>query len=389
MEYNDLKKVRTYFNKLIASTKRSSTKLKLECSNGNLVHTLQMGMLGIKVGLSTNNPMFSPKLISYGDWYDWLNTKVDDVVITSTNDTLYFNQDEILSENTISGNAKWNGMFKVSGDMLNNGFSINSVCAKNGKYDCNSYMFFQLKDNELSILNSNDIILQKSTMEADGFDIKFSISNEYIAMLKKWINQSTVSVDDIIVSVNDARTFMKMDYEMDDLSFEIIFPIQTGNYCDKVITTFNNIISRTYSKKSITLNMDKMLEDSVEENYNNLMMSEKKSDVDKKNIQKEYDAFKTSKTKSLRGMKSFDIPYLKISSIVNMDNVYIHRTLLQDFLKETSQFSLDYYNLETKTIGLYIEGLDDGEMVKSQTLFMLRKPITIQETEEMEEETEE
>lgn len=374
-QLSNIKKARTFFNKFITSTKRNSTNIKVEVLNDIITHTIQFDKLGLRVLVEGEGIDFTPVVCNFNDWYKNLDLdkSVKELEVIYNNG-LYFNNNLIESQPSKSGNGNWISLCEIDAMVLNNAFYINAVAASNGKLKVNSQTFFRLGNESVKIINTNDIILQECVIPNVSCDeFIFSINNEYIPILKKWI-MFTNNLD--FVNIYRLGNFVKFVANNDNISYEIICPINIGESINKVYNCLTHIIDCQYTGCKVTLNEDDMFQKSVEESIAMLLNGTKK--VARKKIKEEFDKFSKNPDKidAYKKLdKSIDVQYLNISSSVNDENIYILRTLYQSFISAINEFDYSIYYLNTKANAL-IFGFKD-EMFSFKTIFMLRKPKEI------------
>lgn len=111
----------------------------------------------------------------------------------------------------------------------------NRVFVSRGSMDYNNNLYFKLSNNCLNIFNTNDIamVLNTITVTNGVKDCSFSISNEYVSTLYKWINAIKNLKIEILLS--DSFLFFKTKNETLKLSRT------TPHNIDSIIKGFENI----------------------------------------------------------------------------------------------------------------------------------------------------
>lgn len=383
-EVSQLNKVKTFYNKFINAPKRASIDLKVELLNNTLIHTIQFGKLGLRVLVSGNNSNnFKPLVVNYDKWYNSLNsiTKgTKEVEISTIDGNLSINnQNILLSFPSKSGKVDWKKLATLNSEAIDNAICINNVCNTNGKLSCNSKAFFSLEDNKLKIINTNDIILQESVIheaEMEVEDFIFAINNDYVSNMKKWF--ICANKDSMNVTIYKYGSFIKFTYiSYEDILYEMIVPIEYGVDITNIYNTLNTLINQKWIGIKVELDESDMYQVAVEESIAELINSGKK--ISKRTLKKELDEFtkNTNKIDAFKKLdtKTIDVPFLSLANSIGEKNVYILRTLYQNYISAISEFDYFVYYLNTKTKAL-IFGHSD-EMFSFKTLFMLRKPKEI------------
>lgn len=376
----NLKKVKTFYNKFVTNIKRTSTNIKVEGFNGNLIHTIAFGLSALKVTLSGQDEDFAPLSMIYNDWYNAFDQfkGVKETDISVSNNTFKLGNEYLSCEESNSNKFDWTTIANIQSEPFSYAILTNSVCAKQGKLLCNSYMYFCLKENTLNIINTNDIILQSSIVnDVEGDDIVFAIPNEFISTLKKWVMLANDS--DVITlsscSVNNFN-FLNLSFEGENgIVYEMICPMVLGSEYDKTYNVLSKLINTQYMGKPVKLDENDMYQEMVNEAGHKLLTNGKKG-VTKKSIKKILDDYNKESDKvaafKMIDNKIFDVTYLNLSKSVGDDNVYILRTLYTDYTNATSEFDTLVYYLSSKANALLFGHKDD--MFEFKTLFMLRKP---------------
>lgn len=368
----NLKKARTFYNKFVTSVKRNSLDIKIESFNNKLIHTIQFGKLGIRVLIQGDGNDFAPITCNFGDWYTKLDVdKTIKEIEVTYNNGLYFNGSFVNSMPSKSGNGSWIKLVEVDATVLNNSFYINAIVAGNGKLKVNSQTFFKFGHDGMKIINTNDIILQECVIpDIECEELILSIDNEYITNLKKWIMFAN-NMD--FVNIYRLGNFIKFVAINDNITYEIIIPINADDSIKKTYYCLTSIIDRQYMGNKVILDETDMFQKSVEESIAMLLNSGKK--IPKKKLKDELDKF-TKNPDKLDAYKKLDkmidVQYLNISNSIGDENIYILRTLYQNFISAISEFDYSIYYLNTKVNALMF-GFRD-EMFSFKTIFMLRKP---------------
>lgn len=385
-QLSKIKKAKTFYNKFITAQKRSSINIKVELLKDSLIHTIQFDKLGIRVLIKgdSQNLDFNPLNLNFDEWYQTidLNQKngVKETSIEIVNGHFSMGGERILSTPTKSGHVDWQELCSFNMEAFNNAFNINNVCANNGKLDCNNQIFFCLQDNMLKLLNTNEIILQESTILDVTLNstLIFSIENSYTSNMKKYFLFANNNCMDI--SIFKFGNFIKFVCESDDENiYEMIVPIKEDKNITNIYNSLNKLINNKWVGTKVELNENDMYQVAVEEAVNTLLTSGKK--VSKKAIKTSLDTFTKSEDKVAAFKKldkSIDVPFLSLSNSLNEDNLYILRTLYTNYISSISEFDYIIYFLNTNAKTLLF-GYKD-EMFSFKTLFMLRKPREIVES---------
>lgn len=385
-QLSKIKKAKTFYNKFITAQKRGNINIKVELLEDSLIHTIQFDKLGIRVLIKgdSQNLDFNPLNLNFDEWYQTidLNQKngVKETSIEIVNGHFSMGGERILSTPTKSGHVDWQELCSFNMEAFNNAFNINNVCANNGKLDCNNQIFFCLQDNMLKLLNTNEIILQESTILDVTLNstLIFSIENSYTSNMKKYFLFANNNCMDI--SIFKFGNFIKFVCESDDENiYEMIVPIKEDKNITNIYNSLNKLINNKWVGTKVELDENDMYQVAVEEAVNTLLTSGKK--VSKKAIKTSLDIFTKSEDKVAAFKKldkSIDVPFLSLSNSLNEDNLYILRTLYTNYISSISEFDYIIYFLNTNAKTLLF-GYKD-EMFSFKTLFMLRKPREIVES---------
>ena len=374
-QVSQLRKIRSHLNKFVTQTKRDMTKLKVESDGTKIVHTLSFGLLGIRATVYGNGDKISPVTVAFLDWYKGFDNiaKGDkEIEIGSINNQLFFNQERYISEEAKSGSATFANFATVDPTVVNNGFFINNVCAGNGKLSVNNKIYFCFENELLKIINTNDIMLHSSNIlnVICQENCTFAISNEYSSKMKTWFSCMNNAMKMNIAKTN---TFVQFSCELDDVLYEMFVKMESDSSIEKTYHILDSLLNKKWRGVPVTLDMNEILQSTVEEAVAVLITSGKK--VKKRELKKQLDAFtaSTNKVKMLKTLdKNIDISYLNISKSVEKENIYILRTLYQNYLTATNECKPTVYFLSTESEALMFGYQDD--VFKFKTLFMLRKP---------------
>lgn len=382
-QLSKIKKARTFYNKFITSNKRELTTIKVELLDDNLIHTIQFDKLGLRVLVKGDSQdlEFNPLVLNFDEWYKTIDINqkngLKETSIEIVNDHISIGGERILSTQSKSGHVNWQKLCSFNMEAFNNAFTINNVSVSNGKLDCNNQIFFCLQDNILKILNTNEIILQESCV----FDVDsnstliFSIENVYTSNMKKYFlfaNNNCMNI-----SIFKYGNFIKFVCESDDENiYEMIVPIKEDTTIVNIYNSLNKLISHKWIGTKVELDENDMYQTSVEEAVNALFASGKK--ISKKAIKKSLEIFTQSEDKvdAFKKLdKSIDVQFLNVSNSLKEDNLYILRSLYNNYISSINEFDYLVYFLNTNAKALLF-GYKD-EIFSFKTIFMLRKPKEI------------
>lgn len=373
-----LKKTRTFYNKFIIAQKRSNVNIKIEALSDTLIHTIQFDKLGLRTLVTgTEYAKFEPHLMNFNEWHqsiEKIDKEVKEVEIFAQDDKFIMNGENIPSEKRPCNNISWKNFMTINAEALNNAICINSVCANNGKLNCNKKIFFCLNNEKLKIINTNDIILHESCIFNVNTEKEFifAINNEYSSYIKKWLIFVNNYCMDLTVS--QFKNFLRFQGKTENIIYEMILPIEISEENDKIYHSLNKLINKQWIGRKVELDDSDMYQVAVEETIATILASNKK--VPKRVIKKELEDFTKNPDKidafKKLDTKTIDVKFLSLSKSVGDENIYILRTLYQNYISSISEFDYLIYYLNTKANALIFGHNDD--MFSFKTLFMLRKP---------------
>lgn len=393
------KKVKTFFNKFVSQARRSKTDLKIKITEDKVIHSLDFDGLRIsavskfdsisnfremtlnldkwfceigKIGKDVKEIQYLP--VQTGKPLITMNTQVLDVTINDKPDYTYIGQN----------------ICNIYVPMaLINAINITNTVTTNGKLPVNTKVYFQIKDNEMKILNTNDIILHQNVIpDVDGENRIFSIDNSYIAKLKQFLAFNN-GVGDISISVSE--NLIMFYYQTNEFEAQLTCPYEATNNTIKIFQALEKIMNTKWFGRPVTLDENDMLQAGIEAQVA-WLFNTKKGKQNPKKWKEELDKFTNNPDKQ-DAFKKLDknvveLPYLSLAKSINTENLFINRILYQNYVAMIQDLPYSVYFLSTKAEALMF-GSNDEEF-RFKTLFMLRKPaepiaeLTEEDLEKME-----
>lgn len=307
----DLKKVSSFFNKIITNKQKQTSIVEVDSNNDYLYFTLILNNdISISYKISNNNVIFDKIFVNYEELSKLFSSlkKYDVINIIKEKNSLNVQINDVSNYlNSVpysTFNLKEDKTFficELNEFLLLKALEENKVLSSNNSENYKNNLFFSLSKNQLSLYSTNDIAIcfnQIQTAKSKK-DFSFSIENKHISILYKWLNtivnaikifssnnyiyfisdnslikisiSSLYNLDDIIdcfylfnqTQFNKKYTFNLLDV-LDYISNELKC-LDKNNQCLTLNTTFNtnkdNMNDFIYLDKSILKNIiDKVSE---------------------------------------------------------------------------------------------------------------------------------
>lgn len=377
-------KMKTFFNKFVTQAKRDKTLLSVIVHQDRIIHTCLFDDLRISAVCNFSAIQdYAPVIINYNDWYKRISNEKEKEVqymplhMMNGGDKLAIGSDQF---DTVASETEpcyiWDEILSCEPRPLADALAISNVVVGNGKMPFNSKIYFQVKDEKLKIINTNEIILNENTVN----DIKqtkeciFSIDNAYISKLKTFMSFVS-SHTKLTISICEGMIQFKCSNKNYDVDF--VCPFGMDNNTTKIFETLDKILNSKWCGKLVTLNENDMFQDGLNDHISWLIQKKKK--ISSQLLKDELNKFnatadKKEAFKNLDKSIQNDFQYLNVSKAIGKDNVHIQKNLYLNYMASINEFNYQVYFLNTQAEALMFGGNDSEDALKFKTLFMLRKP---------------
>ncbi len=379
------KKVKTFFNKLVSQARRSKTDFKVKVLENQVIHSMDFDDLRISVVANFDSiSNFKEMSMNFEKWFNAIgsigkNTDEIQYLPIQTGKTMLTMDTNALDAVIVSqpeANYIWENICNVYSSMaLINAINITSSVTGNGKLPVNTKVFFQIKDNEMKVLNTNDVILHQNLIsDVEGNEMIFAIDNNYISKLKQFLAYNN-GINEVSISVCE-NMMMFYYYKANEFEVQLICPYESTDSTIKTFQALERIMNTKYFGRLVTLNEKDMFQSGVESQIAWLFQNKKSTTkLNPQMLKKELDKFTANPDKldAYKKMdKAIELPYLSVAKSVGVDNLYINRIMYQNYVNMIQDLPYSIYFLSTKAEALMF-GSNDEEL-RFKTLFMLRKP---------------
>lgn len=378
------KKVKTFLNKLVVQNRRSKTYIGVKVEENKVTHSIRFDDILISLVSDFKSiANFKEMDVNMDDWFQaigqvkkdekeiqYLPVQTSSPILTLNTTSL----DATISDRE-SSIYQWKNICNIYIAMaLVNAINISNSVSGNGRLPVNSKVYFQIKDGELKILNTNDVILHQNVIpDIDGEDRIFALDNSYMSKLKQFLAGSN-GVGDVSIAVYD--NLLMFYYKTKEFEAQFICPYEETESVTKTFYALDRIMNTKYFGKLVTLNETDMLQKGLEYKVTWLYRSGKKTaKIHPKMLKEELDKFTNNSDKQdafKRMDKAIELDYLSIANSVGKENLFIHRIMYQNYIATIQDLPYSIYLLSTKAEALMFGNND--EVLRFKTLFMLRKP---------------
>lgn len=377
------KKVKTFLNKFVTQTKRARTSLGVKVEEKKVIHSLQLDDVVVSaVSEFDSIANFKEMKINMDEWHNALgkiskdDKEIQYLPVQTTAPVLTLNTKSLTAviDEKQPPVYQWNNICNIYVAMaLVNAISISNVAAGNGRLPVNSKVYFQIKDGELKILNTNDVILHQNVIpDVDGDARIFALANSCIPKLKQFLAYGNGATD---VSIAICENMMMFYYKTKEFEAQFITPFEENDDVEKTFRSLERIMNTKFYGKPITLDEEDMMERGFEYKVAWLYRSGKNTvKVHPKMLKAEWDKFvgTANKQEAYKNMdKAIELDYLGLAKATGKE-LFIHRILYQNYIAMIQTLPYSIYLLSTKADALMFGSND--EMLRFKTLFMLRKP---------------
>ena len=321
----------------------------MEVLNNTLLLTLQFEEVGVKCEIPSKSLCddIPVCLVNFDDWYKAFDSfkglkSSDEISISLSDNGIMFNSVLIPCSFGRVAQVSWVKIAIVDAENFSDSILLNNICAKKSVLDYQNHVIVSCSSDSLSLINTNDIMLQENRMDASGINTIFGIRHANIPILKTWSGLANKDAEDIhILGWNDSYVQFFASTSA-DINYIIMLPMVMNPNLNNIYRVLTGFMERDWTMTPVSIDDDEMKS----------LLAKQKS----KTEQKEKDVF------------------LNISKVVHRDEVYALRTLFTDFYTTMESFDLETYIIEEKGCPLYFVH-DGGEKV-CKTLFLTKKPIT-------------
>lgn len=218
----DIKNVFPYFNKIITKTQEANSVMEVKSVKGQLIFTLfENASLSIIYTIANDGEDFTGLLFDYRTVYNGFSKikSKDEVKISSDGHRLTIVVNEEIRYIVANTTSEPSGshvelLCKTTEYDLLKCIEESKVYSNKGAMDYNNNLYFNVKNNMLSVYNTNDIamVLNKITVEDNVIDGSFAVLNENVSTLYKWLN--AIKNLEIDIALSEQFVFFKTKNEV-------------------------------------------------------------------------------------------------------------------------------------------------------------------------------
>lgn len=262
IEADEFKSAIAFFNKFISTSEKDNTWVKIEDTQIDdsiyLMLSVVKGDLGFRYRFLIETPLNFRGCVIYSKLQEVFKTmkKKDIVSFEIEADNLHFNEMLVPYHVTKKGpKYDWKINGSVSIDYWEEIMVAHKYASNKSVYDISNRLFFNLSENKLETINTNEILLIYNKMEAEVWQpLEFGISHQAISSLLKWSSISKgVNINIMtfgnLVSFFDGKSEIVIN-RIDDKCFESLKKVSDKkfeNYGFKDISLINDKTIKTFS----------------------------------------------------------------------------------------------------------------------------------------------
>lgn len=275
----EIKKIVPYFNKILTDKQKENGKFQLKIVENQMIFNfIESENLSIVYTVQSECDNHDGLLFSYKDLSSTFSKiKVKDELDVSieqnTLKVIINNQEERKAEsvsNFTSTGTNVEYICQTTGYNLLKSIEENKVFSGKGSMDYNNNLYFSLNENTLRIYNTNDIAIVLNTIQIENSKkkYKFSIKNEYVSILYKWLT----AIKNLNIKIALSNHFVFFITQNESLKVKIEKP----QNLDIIINNFEKLnelnFNTIYQEKLINIK-NSIIEESIKlDKENNILV---------------------------------------------------------------------------------------------------------------------
>lgn len=381
-------KIKTFFNKFVTQAKRDKTFVSITAHQNEIIHSCIFDSLRVTATCNfTAVQDYSPVIVNFNEWLERISKEKEKEVqympLHLMNDEyrLAIGAEQLNATTENEAHYIWEEIASCEPKPVADGIAITNTLVSNGLMGYNNKVFFSIKDGELKMLNTNDVMLNQVTIDGMNHteEFVFSIANSYISKMKTFFAYVSKNTK-MTISVCENMIQFKCHNKAFDV--ELVCPFERTDETIKFYNALDRILNQKWRGTKIELDEDVMIQDGFNDHVAYLIQNKKKADLSR--LKSELDKFNATanKKEALKNVNKnvVDLPFLSVAKATGRENLYILRSLYFNYATSIREQKYLVYLLTAKAEAFMFGGGDDDSL-KFKTLFMLRKQL--EEVEEL------